>query len=647
MPRLVRSLAGTSVPRATRAAALLAIGAEAAPGCARWSTTPTSSGPRERGRARRLHRRRRATRTGSARCRSPHPAAGGPRPRGRAAAARALGRIGTRPTRSSARCGTRCTIRAVVRAAAATRSGGSATATRLRRAPRAAARRRLRDGAGRRARRSPRSTRCARCDGGGDPAVRRHLQRRPTLAELRAGVSATQAIELFGIVVIGYFAILNGLYLVFTGVAWRDDHAAPARLGTPASTRSSPRRSRRRCRSSCRPTTRRPGSSRASARCCGCATRASRSIVVNDGSTDGTLARLQEAFGLVDGAARRCAGRSRPRRSAAPTRRRATRAAGARQGERRQGGRAERRRQRRALPVPPEHRRRRDGRGGRAPARRQADARRPRARGRDRRHRPHRQRLHHRRRPRTEVRRLPRSRLATLQVVEYFRAFLVGRVGWSRLGSLLIISGRVRALPPLARRGGRRLLDHTTVGEDMELVVRMHRHLRERGEAYRIAFVPDPVCWTEAPETRRRSRASGAAGSAAWPRRSGATAAWRSTRATACSDCSRCRTSSSSSCSGPLIELLGYIVLPVAVALGLLSVPFLVAFLIVAVLLGALLSVSALALEEFSFRRHPRPRRAADGPLRVRRVARLPPAHRPLARLAFVDLARQAAPGAT
>ncbi len=101
----------------------------------------------------------------------------------------------------------------------------------------------------------------------------------------------------------------------------------------------------------------------------------------------------------------------------------------------------------------------------------------------------------------TEVR-LPRSRLATFQVIEYFRAFLVGRIGWSELDSLLIISGAFglfrRSL--VVACGG---YSTDTVGEDVELVVRLHRYLRERHEDYRIEFIPDPVCWTEVPEDVR------------------------------------------------------------------------------------------------------------------------------------------------
>jgi cellulose synthase/poly-beta-1,6-N-acetylglucosamine synthase-like glycosyltransferase len=97
---------------------------------------------------------------------------------------------------------------------------------------------------------------------------------------------------------------------------------------------------------------------------------------------------------------------------------------------------------------------------------------------------------------------LPRSRLATMQVVEYFRAFLVGRVAWSRMRSLLIISGAFG----LFRRSAVEAVGGwwtDTVGEDMELVVRLHRYFEERGEDYRVVFVPDPVCWTEAPESLR------------------------------------------------------------------------------------------------------------------------------------------------
>lgn len=93
--------------------------------------------------------------------------------------------------------------------------------------------------------------------------------------------------------------------------------------------------------------------------------------------------------------------------------------------------------------------------------------------------------------------------LVVFQIVEYFRAFLCGRTGFSRFNGLMIISGAFgvfeRAL--VIDIGGYRV---HTVGEDMDLVTRLHAHMREKGDhAYRIKFVPDPVCWTEVPTNFR------------------------------------------------------------------------------------------------------------------------------------------------
>ena len=104
----------------------------------------------------------------------------------------------------------------------------------------------------------------------------------------------------------------------------------------------------------------------------------------------------------------------------------------------------------------------------------------------------------------------PRNLLAQFQTIEYLRAFLGGRTGLSMLKSLLIISGAFglfRKKEVLDIQGYRK----ETVGEDMDLVVRLQRHLREKKIPYQIRFVPDPICWTEAPEklkslTRQRNR---------------------------------------------------------------------------------------------------------------------------------------------
>ena len=205
---------------------------------------------------------------------------------------------------------------------------------------------------------------------------------------------------------------------------------------------------------------------------------------------------------------------------------------------------------------------------------------------------------------------LPKSRLATLQVVEYFRAFLVGRVGWSRLGSLLIISGAFG----LFRRSVVEAIggwSTQTVGEDVELVVRIHRYLRERGEKYRIAFVPDPVCWTEVPEdlgtlARQRRR---------WQRGLAETL-WRHRPVVANPRYGVLGLLATPyflafELLGPVVELVGYPAVVAAAATEAVSLAFLISFLAVSLLLGVLLSVSALALEEFSFRRHSRNREAA------------------------------------
>lgn len=97
--------------------------------------------------------------------------------------------------------------------------------------------------------------------------------------------------------------------------------------------------------------------------------------------------------------------------------------------------------------------------------------------------------------------RMPRRWLARIQVVEYLRAFLVGRAGWSRIGGLLIISGAfgIFRKDALLEVGG---MATDCIGEDAELVVRMHRTLGETRRREAVVFVPEPVAWTEVPETR-------------------------------------------------------------------------------------------------------------------------------------------------
>ncbi|MGD0584892.1 MAG: glycosyltransferase [Oryzomonas sp.] len=93
--------------------------------------------------------------------------------------------------------------------------------------------------------------------------------------------------------------------------------------------------------------------------------------------------------------------------------------------------------------------------------------------------------------------RAPAGLLECFQAVEYAKGFLSGRTAWSRLRSLLIISGTFglfRKDLVMAINGFRKCM-----GEDMDLVVRLHRHCRTAGIPYKIVFIPDPVCWTQVP----------------------------------------------------------------------------------------------------------------------------------------------------
>ena len=84
------------------------------------------------------------------------------------------------------------------------------------------------------------------------------------------------------------------------------------------------------------------------------------------------------------------------------------------------------------------------------------------------------------------------------QTVEYLRGFLGSRIAWARLNALLIISGAfgIFRRDLLLKAGG---FSKQTLGEDMELTMRLYHQLRPTQPEMRIAFVPDAVWWTEAP----------------------------------------------------------------------------------------------------------------------------------------------------
>ena len=99
-----------------------------------------------------------------------------------------------------------------------------------------------------------------------------------------------------------------------------------------------------------------------------------------------------------------------------------------------------------------------------------------------------------------QKRELPNRPLVLMQIIEYTRAFMMGRISLAKFNLILIISGAfsVFAKEWVVKVGGYSV---QTIGEDMELVVKLHRYLYENKIEKRIEFVPDPVCWTEAPES--------------------------------------------------------------------------------------------------------------------------------------------------
>lgn len=206
---------------------------------------------------------------------------------------------------------------------------------------------------------------------------------------------------------------------------------------------------------------------------------------------------------------------------------------------------------------------------------------------------------------RVEKVRLPGGFWANVQLIEYLRAFLGGRMGLASLRSLLIVPGAFGAFDrrTLVELGG---YDTMTVGEDMELVLRIHRHCRRARRKYRIWYIPDPVCWTDVPVhwkqvARQRDR---------WQR--GLLESMRNHEDMLMNP--RYGVVGLASMPfhfffemlGPLVELGGYLIVFLAFFLGVLAVSYLYLFLMVAVLYGIIISMLGIALEGVVLGRYPR-----------------------------------------
>ena len=201
--------------------------------------------------------------------------------------------------------------------------------------------------------------------------------------------------------------------------------------------------------------------------------------------------------------------------------------------------------------------------------------------------------------------RAPRTPMLLCQSLEYVRGFLAGRTALAKMNCLLIISGAFGLFrkAPVLEVGG---YQTKTVCEDMELVVRLHKETRRRKRNGRVVFVPDPVCWTQIPADwksllRQRDRWQRGLLESLWMHRTmflnpryGAVGLIGFPFYVLFE------------ALGPLIEVSGYLLLPILYVTGHLNGPFVIMFLLLAVLFGIVLSVTALILDDLLFRRYAR-----------------------------------------
>ena len=199
--------------------------------------------------------------------------------------------------------------------------------------------------------------------------------------------------------------------------------------------------------------------------------------------------------------------------------------------------------------------------------------------------------------------RLPRKSIEVIQVIEYLRAFLIGREAWAQGNMLTIISGAfglfrtdlVRAV------GGYR---SRAIGEDFDLVARLHRHLLENGADYHIRFVPDPMCWTQVPSDlkslgRQRARWQKGLLDVLWPNRD---------------MLFRPRYGRIGSFAfpylwlfelfAPVVEIVGIATIILAAFLGVLSREFFLQFLIFGYAFATVISIGSVLQEEITYKRY-------------------------------------------
>ncbi len=194
----------------------------------------------------------------------------------------------------------------------------------------------------------------------------------------------------------------------------------------------------------------------------------------------------------------------------------------------------------------------------------------------------------------------PKSWLETVQIVEYLRAYFLGRMGWIPLNSVMIISGAFGLFSKKAvlEVGG---YNSRTVGEDMELILKIRKHYINKKKLLNISFIPDAVCWTQCPNDMKtlgnqRKRWQRGLLESLWQYKSlffnlkGGILSFFAFPFFVFIEA-----------LGPIIELAGYLSFIVFYFFGLIEFNVLINFFLLSFFLGFILSISSIFIEEMFF----------------------------------------------
>lgn len=200
---------------------------------------------------------------------------------------------------------------------------------------------------------------------------------------------------------------------------------------------------------------------------------------------------------------------------------------------------------------------------------------------------------------------IPKSILGKLQVIEYLRSFFIGRISNSKSGRIVIISGAFGAFrkESVILCGG---YTKGCIGEDMELVLKLHENIKKINDKYKIEFLSTPVCWTQPPENiidiyKQRKR-------------------WQIGLVNSLLRHKKMFLNPEYGMLGlytipfywvfeffgPILESIGYLVIPVSYFIGILNLKFMIIYLSLIIIFGTILSLSSIIIEMYSMRRYPK-----------------------------------------